>query len=167
MKSKIIRITESDLQNMIKEGVCRVLKEAYSSGNDGNGIVGGRYWSSQVAGETTFPFENYADYLFEAGLIDKGQETEGEEYKAITNYLNAHKEDFVIEAICDSGDDEYTNKSWCSIEPNPTCLKTANKCIEECPCMSDEVKKKCIDWNNLFFNEDAMDYDNYTWDDGN
>lgn len=42
MKSKIIRITESDLQNMIKEGVRRVLEEAYSSGHDGNDVINKR-----------------------------------------------------------------------------------------------------------------------------
>ena len=99
---KIIRLTESDLHQIVKESVNRILKEGWTGRgyvpHDGNSMVGGYYGRSEINGE-----KDVMDDLLEN--IPDITEEEWEDFK---NYCEQNPNVFVIEAEISSSYDEST-----------------------------------------------------------
>ena len=82
MNKKLIRLTESDLHNIVKKTVNKIIRETtgYIS-HDGNGMVGGSYGSRKLS--ATFYLYNYIDNaLSDAGAF------ESEDGDKINEYIN-------------------------------------------------------------------------------
>ena len=162
---KTIRLTETDLRKIIREGVTKILSEAYRSGFEphyGNGMVGGKWWASDTTGKTNFPVTEYSEKLVELRLIDE----EGPEWVARENYFKQHEEEFILYAVLHEGEDESVGLpyDW-EIEPDKNSLAKANNAIQNCPCLNVKAKAACIKWNEEFFEGDAQkDADIYDWD---
>ena len=104
---KIIKLTESDLHNIVKESVNKILNEGWVRGytpNDGNYMVGGEYGSCEFYGSTDV-MEEFLERVFENTTEDEVSE---EEWKKLRDYCEQNPNVFIIEAVFISSYDEST-----------------------------------------------------------
>lgn len=99
---KIIRLTESDLHQIVKESVNRILKEGWTGRgyvpHDGNSMVGGYYGRSEINGEK--------DVMDD--LLENIPDITDEEWEDFKNYCEQNPNVFIIEAEISSSYDEST-----------------------------------------------------------
>ena len=149
MNKKLIRLTESDLHNIVMESVNRILKEGHVS-NEGNGMVGGYYGSSYGNCYTYFPWESIPEVLSKDGLIPKDSEDE------LYDYLSQYEDDFRLNGEWEYSWDESTNYSGSEVYPEENGLKNVIDFVRTLnhPLLTDECKEAIIkyftDWYNTF-----------------
>lgn len=154
---QIIRLTESDLHRVIKESVNKILREGYVS-NDGNPMVGGYWWSSEIEGEMPVEPEDFPYLLEKNGYIDK----EGsEEYQTVYNYFKEREDKLIIRATIAFGEDTSTNYHQDGFEIDYDSLETVEDIINQCPIISEEAKKMLCE----IIEKWAEYREQYTWDD--
>ena len=164
MSKNVIKLTESDLKDMIVESVMSLIKEyKHTSGyvpHDGNGMVGGRYGSTTVNGYCYFPWDEMADILFENYLIPEGSEDE------VHQCLLQHEDEFILEAEYTETEDESTNYYNSEVTPDENCLKAACEAIKKlnCPVLDERCKLFIIGQFRQFFDKEGYEYDTYTWE---
>ena len=99
---KIIRLTESDLHQIVKESVNRILKEGWTGRgyvpHDGNSMVGGYYGRSEISGEK--------DVMDD--LLENIPDISDEEWEGFKNYCEQNPNVFVIKGEISSSYDEST-----------------------------------------------------------
>lgn len=98
---KIIRLTESELHDIVKESVTRILNEGWTGRgyvpHDGNGMVGGYYGRSENNGQT-----DVMDKLLENVPISP------EEWDGFCKYCEQNPNVFVINGLISSEYDDST-----------------------------------------------------------
>ena len=158
---QIIRLTESDLHRIVKESVNKILREGYRSGyvsGDGNPMVGGYWWSSDIEGEMDINPEDLTETLFENGYID---EYGSEDYQTICNYFKEHEDELKIYGTCKVGEDTSVNYIQDEFEPDYDSLEyVRDNIINQCPIISEEAKKMIYELIKSW----AEDRDSYVWD---
>ena len=154
---QIIRLTESDLHRVIKESVNKILREGYVS-NDGNPMVGGYWWSSDIEGEMAVYPEDLPYILTENGYL--GEEG-SEEYQTVYNYFKEHEDDLIIHATLTVGEDTSTNYYQNDFEPDYDSIESVRDVINQCPIINEEAKKMLYEMIEKW----AEDRENYSWED--
>jgi hypothetical protein len=95
---QIIRLTETDLHNIIKESVKKILKETRGFvPHDGNGMVGGYYdsWQREGSCNVATPF-----------LTAISEFIDEDTYQQLENYVYENEDAFTINASFTEGYDE-------------------------------------------------------------
>lgn len=99
---KIIRLTESELHDIVKESVTRILNEGWTGRgyvpHDGNRMVGGYYGRSEISGEK--------DVMDD--LLENIPDISDEEWEGFKNYCEQNPNVFVIKGEISSSYDEST-----------------------------------------------------------
>lgn len=99
---KIIRLTESELHDIVKESVTRILNEGWTGRgyvpHDGNGMVGGYYGRSEINGEK--------DVMDD--LLENIPDISDEEWEGFKNYCEQNPNVFIIKGEISSSYDEST-----------------------------------------------------------
>jgi hypothetical protein len=97
---KIIRLTEGELNNIIKDSVVSILREVRYVPHDGNGMVGGKYDSTTVKATT-----NILDKLLTA-MADSGMDEEL--YEKFEMYADQNEQLFNVVGMISISYDEST-----------------------------------------------------------
>ena len=150
-----------NLNKIREDNVRKKFKPIFRSGydsNEGNGRFGGRWYASEEEGTMIFPYEDFAWYLRDEGLIQSE-----EQYNAIEDYFYSNSDSFTIYAIFkayrDSDIGEETN-----IEPDENCLNNAINVISSCDVIDNRSKKYLIDLVNDFWEKNAYNSDKYEFE---
>jgi hypothetical protein len=123
---KIIRLTESDLRQIVKESVNRVLKEGWTGRgyvpHDGNSMVGGYYGRSEINGE-----KDVMDDLLENVPISP------EEWDGFCKYCEQNPNVFVIKGLISSEYDDSTGYGPTNILEDTTGEEEALQYVAKYP----------------------------------
>ena len=141
--------------NNLREYKARSTFRSRNEPNEGNGRFGGRWYASEEKGTMTFPYENFAWYLREGGLIQSE-----EQYNDIEDYFYSNSDSFTIYATFNSYRDSDIGEDT-NIEPNENCLSNAINVISSCDIIDDRSKKYLIGLVNDFWDKNAYDSSKY------
>lgn len=156
-------LSENTLNNILKRSINKVLNEAkFDSGNipynEYYGTPSCKWSSAEGQCFMHFPYEDFAWYLREEGLIQSE-----EQYKAIEDYFYSNEENFTINASYSGYEDNIIGGD-CEICPDESCLSNAINVISSCKLIDDKSKQYLTNLVKEFFEENAYNADKYEYD---
>ena len=153
-------INESLLRTIIGNCV-QLVKEAYGSGyvsNQGNGMIGGRYWWRTTEGHLIFDVEDLIDELIQAGLIPEGENTE-------LAQLFSQILDGKVKGIEHVGEDKSIGDSYDEIEPDYDSFDNVIAMVQNAnhPLLTNKTKQFAIQYLKDYFDKYCEDERAYEW----
>ena len=158
---QIIRITENDLHNIVRNTVKRIISEGYVS-NDGNGMVGGYYGSSTETGYTYLPWEDALYEMTQNGMLSEEEERE------LDKYFSQFEDEFKIGAESEYSWDDSTNYQGGQITKFEDDFEHAMefvRCMNH-PLLTPERKDFILNYfeEDFYRDFDNPDYDDFIWE---